>query len=639
MRNFSVPDRDFIKEEIKKSQARSAKLNFSEGGKKYQKKLSNRELEIKREQRKQYLDIARNQVKALYRFVEGAGFVVTLTDNEGYILETIGDDFLIDLMKESNCTPGFRWTEADVGTSAISLTLELKQPLQIAEDDHYLPTSIKYTCSASPIFGHDNKLVGILALTGLSDKVGIHTLGMVITSAVAMENQLHLQHALNEIEIQNNYLTETIGSLDNAVILIDNSGLIRTMNNSVKKLLHISENEDVSSIYSIFPEEITDMLFTERTIYFKEIFINKNGTDIQLVLNANPVANKSGEEYGYILNISEIKRIKKIINTFTGTNADYTFSDITGESSIITESKNLAVSAAMNDSAVLLLGETGTGKEVFAQAIHNRSSRRNMPFVAINCGAIPRDLLESELFGYSDGAFTGAKKGGRPGKFEIASGGTVFLDEIGDMPIDMQVKLLRVLQTGVICRIGEHKDIDVKVRIIAATNADLQKEVKRKHFREDLFYRLNVFPINIPPLRDRGRDIILIAREILTRRSLVLKNSKYSFSEGAESLLMEYNWPGNVRELENVIERVLNITNDTIIDYTTLSRLISSASDNADYEYISDTSSVNLLSEVEKMTINKVLASNNSNISKTAEILGITRATLYKKIKKHSIDV
>ncbi len=137
----------------------------------------------------------------------------------------------------------------------------------------------------------------------------------------------------------------------------------------------------------------------------------------------------------------------------------------------------------MNDSAVLLLGETGTGKEVFAQAIHNRSSRRNMPFVAINCGAIPRDLLESELFGYSDGAFTGAKKGGRPGKFEIASGGTVFLDEIGDMPLDMQVKLLRVLQTGSICRIGEHKDIDVKVRIIAATNADLQKEVKRKTFQ------------------------------------------------------------------------------------------------------------------------------------------------------------
>ncbi len=292
----------------------------------------------------------------------------------------------------------------------------------------------------------------------------------------------------------------------------------------------------------------------------------------------------------------------------------------------------------MNDSTVLIQGETGTGKEVFAQAIHNRSSRRNMPFVAINCGAIPRDLLESELFGYSEGAFTGAKKGGRPGKFEIASGGTVFLDEIGDMPLDMQVKLLRVLQTGVICRIGEHKDIDVKVRIIAATNADLQSEVKKKHFREDLFYRLNVFPIKIPALRDRGKDVILIAREILTKRSLALKNQKTSFTSEAENLLSEYSWPGNVRELENVIERVLNITKETIIDYSTLSQFFSVSAVSANTDMISGKAG-SLLEDVEKNTIISVLKSEDSNISKSAEILGITRATLYKKINKHKISV
>ncbi len=199
-------------------------------------------------------------------------------------------------MKENNCSPGYRWTEADVGTSAISLTIELMQPLQIAEDEHYMESSIKYTCSACPVFGHEGCLVGILALTGLSDKVGIHTLGMVITSAAAMENQLYLTHALQEIEIQNNYLTETIGSLDNAIILIDNSGLIRTMNNSVKKLLHISQNEDISTIlFNFFRKKLQTCFFNERHINFKEIFINKNGTDIQLVLNANPVANKSGE--------------------------------------------------------------------------------------------------------------------------------------------------------------------------------------------------------------------------------------------------------------------------------------------------------------------------------------------------------
>ena len=638
MRNFKIPDREFIKEEIKKSKERSAKFNSDINNRKHQVKLQPDELDRKREKSREFLDIATKQIKALYRFVEGAGFAVTLTDHEGYVLETIGDKPILESMADVNCTPGYRWTEKDVGTSAISLVLEVKHPLQIAEDDHYLPGSIMYTCSASPIFGHDNNLIGIIALTGLSKNVGIHTLGMVITSAVAMENQLYLTHALNEIEIQNNYLRETIGSLDNGIILIDNSGLIRTMNNSVKKLLMISDDEHITSIYSLMPENFTDLLFSERTIYFKEIFITKNGIDLQFVFNSNPVVNDSGEEYGYIINISEIKRIKKIINTFSGTRAEYTFSDITGESKEITDSVNLAATAAMNDSTVLIQGETGTGKEVFAQAIHNRSSRRNMPFVAINCGAIPRDLLESELFGYSEGAFTGAKKGGRPGKFEIASGGTVFLDEIGDMPLDMQVKLLRVLQTGVICRIGEHKDIDVKVRIIAATNADLQSEVKKKHFREDLFYRLNVFPIKIPALRDRGKDVILIAREILTKRSLALKNQKTSFTSEAENLLSEYSWPGNVRELENVIERVLNITKETIIDYSTLSQFFSVSSVSANTDMISGKAG-SLLEDVEKNTIISVLKSEDSNISKSAEILGITRATLYKKINKHKISV
>ena len=638
MRNFTIPDREFIEQEIKKSQKRSEAFILDQGSRKKQVKLKPEELEIKRAVNSKFLDIARDHIRALYRFVEGAGFAVTLADHEGYILETIGDKPIIESMAEVNCTPGYRWTEKDVGTSAISLVLKVKHPLQIAETDHYLPGSIKYTCSSSPIFSCDNKLIGIIALTGLSDKVGVHTLGMVITSAVAIENQLYLTNALNEIEIQNNYLTETIGSLDNSIILIDNSGLIRTMNNSAKKLLNISENDDATSIYSILPKNFTDILFSERIITFKEIFITKKGIDLQLVFNSNPVKNKSGEEYGYIINISEIKRIKKIINTFSGTRAEYTFSDISGESKEITDSINLAVVAAMNDSTVLIQGETGTGKEVFAQAIHNRSSRRNMPFVAINCGAIPRDLLESELFGYSEGAFTGAKKGGRPGKFEIASGGTVFLDEIGDMPVDMQVKLLRVLQTGVICRIGEHNDIDVKVRIIAATNVNLQNEVKRKNFREDLYYRLNVFPIKIPALRDRESDIVIIAREILTRRSLALKNQKTTFSPEAENLLMEYSWPGNIRELENVIERVLNITNETIIDYTILSQYFT-LSPESSFSNNETGKSGTLLEDVEKNTIINVLNSTNCNISKSSEILGITRATLYKKINKHKITV
>jgi transcriptional regulator with PAS, ATPase and Fis domain len=337
---------------------------------------------------------------------------------------------------------------------------------------------------------------------------------------------------------------------------------------------------------------------------------------------------------GFIIVFNEIKRLRKLVNKMAGTQARFIFDDIVGVSPAFQESKRMAMTAAQSKSTILLLGETGTGKELFAQSIHNQSPRRDHPLLAINCGAIPRELLESELFGYVEGSFTGARRGGRPGKFELADGGTVFLDEIGDMSADMQVKLLRVLQTGEVYRVGEHKPISVDVRIIAATNVQLKNEVDRGSFREDLFYRLNVFPIIIPPLRDRSEDIIHLARYFLSRCAGLLKKPGIRFAPGTEQVLMRYSWPGNVRELENVVERAVNLAGDQNIKPDLLG-LPDAVINGARVE----PPSFKRLEVVEKQTIMDNIEAANFNLSKASHSLGISRATLYNKIKKYNLQI
>jgi len=355
---------------------------------------------------------------------------------------------------------------------------------------------------------------------------------------------------------------------------------------------------------------------------------------IQLITTVKPIYDIDAKVQGIILVFNEINRIRKLVNEMAGSQAQFTFEDIMGISPCIQEAKRQAILAAAGISNVLLLGETGTGKELFAQAIHNQSDRKNHPFVAINCGAIPRDLLESELFGYVEGAFTGAKRGGRPGKLELASGGTVFLDEIGDMPLDMQVKLLRVLQTGEVYRIGQHKPILVDLRIIAATHFDLKQEVENRHFREDLFYRLNVLPISIPPLCERPDDIILLAKHLLGRYRQVLNKSGVGFSPEAEQVLLRYHWPGNVRELENVVERAINLVDKNLIEPELFGLLVPKKKKGTLSWHEGS-----LLAETERQTIVEVIEAMEFNISKAASILGVSRATLYKKFKKYNVPI
>ena len=598
--------------------------------------LTREELALRREENREYLEIAKAHIQEIYRFVAGAGFAMLIVDNEGFILDMIGDESISKKIASGNCSVGYRWTERDVGTSAISLVVERQIPVQINDDDHFCKRGHGHTCSASPVFDDQDCFIGVIVMSGEVERVHPHTLGMVITAAKAIQNQLRIMKTSQELLLRNSYMNAIIESIDSGVMAIDRDGNIAQINNMGKKILQWDEELVGKPLAPLLEskEQYRTIVDSESGFNDREVFIRGPNRILHLMTTAKPILDPVGKMHGTIFLFHEMNRIRRLVNNIAGTHARFTFEDILGVSPAIQEAKKLATLAAAGKSNVLLLGETGTGKELFAQSIHNHSNRKLWPFVTINCGAIPRELLESELFGYVEGAFTGAKKGGRPGKLELADGGTVFLDEIGDMPVDMQVKLLRVLQLGEVYRIGQHKPISVDLRVIAASHSDLKSELDRGNFREDLFYRLNVLPIQIPPLRERVVDVPLLAKHILKRCREAMNKKTLKFSAEAERILLSHDWPGNIRELENVIERAVNVVDGTLIEPRHFGAL-SAAGKKAPVASIRPTR----LEDIERQVISETIKDKGFNLVSAASTLGICRATLYNKIKKYNISV
>ena len=315
----------------------------------------------------------------------------------------------------------------------------------------------------------------------------------------------------------------------------------------------------------------------------------------------------------------------------------YTFDSIVGNSKVIRELKKEALKASANQFPVLITGDSGTGKELFAQAIHHASPRKLYPFVRINCSAIPKDLLESELFGYEKGAFTGAKSEGKPGKFEIAGQGTVFLDEIGDLPLVMQPKLLRVVEEKEFERVGGTKIIRSDFRVIAATNQNLGDMLADERFRKDLFYRLNVIPLRIPPLRERRSDIVSLAQHFLKQMAREANLSEISLEKEAAEALEKYAWPGNIRELSNVLERSLSSIDGDTIHLCDLPFYVSRTQKNLPQPNQTTIDIKGVQAQAEKEAIRYALQETRNNKARAAKMLGIHRTLLYKKMKKYGI--
>ncbi|MDQ0413070.1 sigma-54 interaction domain-containing protein [Mesobacillus stamsii] len=312
----------------------------------------------------------------------------------------------------------------------------------------------------------------------------------------------------------------------------------------------------------------------------------------------------------------------------------YTLDDILGESQLVVSLKEKVKMVSNSDVSILIRGESGTGKELFAHSIHQLSNRSQKPFIKVNCGAIPENLLESELFSYEEGAFTGAKKGGKKGKFQLANGGTLFLDEIGDMPLSMQVKLLRALQDGEIEPIGSTKSISVDVRIIAATNRPLENMIEEKRFREDLFYRINVVPFNIPPLRERAEDLKLLIAYFIDKVTNRLGKRIAGIEKTVMGILMSYSWPGNIRELENVIEAAVHLTKGEQITLDSLPDYLQTQT--AMYRF-NNKKLKDIMEETEKWVLRQSLEKNNDDKVQVCRELGISRSTLYEKLHKYGL--
>ncbi|QZY56257.1 sigma-54-dependent Fis family transcriptional regulator [Crassaminicella profunda] len=491
----------------------------------------------------------------------------------------------------------------------------------------------------------NNEIIGVIGLIAFEEK----------QRAAIVDNKKNLMEFLNRMadliaskllekektermKLLARELETVLHSVDRGIIAVDEFGLVLHYNRKAAQLFKINENEvfhmNIKKLLGDF--DLSSFITKRFPIKNREFSYKRNGYDFRGVFDANPIL-AGKKTFGFVFTFSKISEVLSVVNDIATRTMATSFDHIIGNSDCLKKVKYAAKRAAKSTSTVLIQGESGTGKELFARAIHFYSDRSKEPFIPINCAAIPEQLLESELFGYEEGAFTGCKKGGKAGKFELAHKGTLFLDEIGDMPIHLQTKLLRVLQEYVIEKVGGKDFIPIDVRIIAATNKKLEEQVLEGAFREDLFYRLNVIPLNIPPLRQRREDIEVLVEYLLEKCNRKLGKNILQIDEVALKILMNYKWSGNVRELENTIEYAVNMCSGNRITAQDLPNRLRNKETNLkekDFERIVP------IKELERIEIKKALdyfGNTKQAITKAAKALGMSRATLYRKLKEHGI--
>lgn len=582
---------------------------------------------------RELIEVSVPVMKNLYSFVEGSGFVVGMFDRNGYLLHFVGDEDVREDVKRGNFYVGSCWSEEIAGTNGVGTVIHEDKPLQVYASEHYCIVSQKWSCSGAPIHDSEGKLIGVIDMVGPHQKTNAHTLGMVVASAYAIENEFRLGKLLSEYKIAESFQRTVISSFPEIIMTIDNKGLLSMLNKNAQKAFGMDGGSLGKRIEDFCTPEnkgFLNLINTNGSVIDAEVRIYCDKGQRDYTISCYPIMSDDTMT-GKIITLNEIKRARSLVTKMIGAKAKLSFEDIIGTSPEFKNTVKLARIASRNKSNVILLGESGTGKDIFAQAIHNDSDRSNGPYVAINCAAIPRDLIMSELFGYYEGAFTGSKKGGNQGKFELADGGTIFLDEIGETPLEMQAALLRVIEDKSIIRIGGSKVTTVDVRIITATNKNLKEEVQKGKFREDLYYRLNVFSIWLLPLRKRKDDIPALVDSFTRKFSESMHKKIERIHQDVMEAFVNYNWPGNVRELQNVLERMINIAPGAELTVDLLpSEIIHSQSEGE------DNISVRHKFVEGHESLDKLLDSNLPK-KEIAKRLGISRSTLYRKLDERKL--
>ncbi|GAB7549233.1 sigma-54-dependent Fis family transcriptional regulator [Cupriavidus sp. 8B] len=574
-------------------------------------------------------DAARPALEGLRDILRECGTLIMLCDPGGTVLQLNGETRARSVGEGINLATGGCWNEDVIGTNAIGTAIATAAPVQIHANEHFCLDVKRWTCAAAPIldpFG--STLLGVVDVSGIKETFHGHTLGLVVAAARQIECEL----ARRKVALHERLLTRSIDYFiryaSDYVVLVDSRGLIVRTNGNAQAA---RESYDVRLPFDVGGQvpglnlELPEIdRCCQRPQWLRPEWLHAVkdhdgmlGTMLVIPLGA-----------------SQHRTAVSLPTATAPMAANDAFGEIIGASEVLEATKARARRIAPLDLPVLLLGETGAGKELFARALHRAGNRPDGPFVAVNCGAFTRELLVSELFGYTDGAFTGARRGGLPGKFEQADGGTLFLDEVGEIPIDMQPHLLRVLQDGVVVRLGDTRERRVSVRVVAATNRDLQSEIATGRFREDLYHRLCVVSLLLPPLRDRPGDIEAIIEHLNSKLARKYGCAPKQLEPAVRQALLNHRWPGNIRELQNVVEVMFALSEGNIID---TSLLPPSLAQTPKYSLSKSTStsmpvSVGRLEEMERQAILDAIANAHGNISMAARTLGISRSTLYVKL-------
>ncbi|WP_404331935.1 sigma-54-dependent Fis family transcriptional regulator [Mesobacillus maritimus] len=582
------------------------------------KNISDEELKIRKEN--EVFQLIQPVLKQAGQELSNENHVLLYCDRDGTILESSGDSRVARNIGSSvNANNGAQWSERWAGTNAIGTSMILKQPVQIFSSEHFAYNCHEWACSSAPILDPLTKeLLGIINLSTTSDS--FHSLTMMKTIGLANQIERILFHNYYQArEIMQNIYIENISKWKNQIVILCNS---------TGEMIRV--NDDAHA------DELTALM--RLTVKNNELPMKKEWEE-EVTLHNSPYRARYKKIYWYDRFIGFISILeKKSRNSPSPTShnhyAKYSFQSLFGQSDSFKSSIHLARVAASSDSNVLITGESGTGKELVASAIHKASNRSEHPFIALNCAAIPKDLLPSELFGYVGGAFTGANPKGSIGKFELANKGTLFLDELGDMPLELQVQLLRVIQEQEITRIGDKARIPIDVRVIAATNKNLIEEIQKANFRKDLYYRLNVIQIELPSLRNRAEDIPLLVNNFIQKLSLKKHHGPNDVTAEAMEILRKYAWPGNIRELENVIEYAVNFSTNGIITPEDLPKHLHTKPTLA-----IETTKANPVNQVEVEWIVSVLKRVQMNVSKATKELNMSRSTIYRKLKNMGYNI
>jgi transcriptional regulator of acetoin/glycerol metabolism len=555
-------------------------------------------------------------------YMRETGTVMVLTDTDGIVLRLEGDTTvsLRNAVEKTHLLPGSNWGEAICGTNAIGTALETGHSIQVHATEHFCAGIQRWTCSASVIRDPiDGAVIGVIDISGLSDSYGRQALALAISAAARIEAQL-LQL---ELDARYRFLDRCLWMLPESdrhhTVLFDSAGRPFKANGEMARIMRDLGAPHGQSAFPQLGSGDNRPSRNARPPWIREEWLK-------------PVVHQ-GEYLGTMMVAP--KPLASSRSALAPARESSAFANIIHGSAKMRGAIETCRRVAATSAPVLLLGETGVGKEIFAQGIHAASPRRDRPFVVVNCGCASRELLASELFGYVDGAFTGARRGGAAGKIEAASGGTLFLDEIGELPLDLQPMLLRVLESGEISRIGETTVRRVDFRLIAATNRDLRAEVDAQRFRKDLFYRLAVVPVLIPPLRERSDDVPMLVDHFLAQARLRYGLGDRRFATETLARLATYDWPGNVRELRNLVESLMltggggeDIAPSDLPDMMRPTKLKCESEQD-----------LSLTEASERDLIARTLKSCDGNVTATASALGLAKSTVYAKLRRYRIRV